>query len=107
LSYKLITPTELNERLKRGEKLSLIDVREPVEFEIARLDGAQLLPMSRFNEWVNHLDPSAEIVVICHHGIRSAQVCSYLAQQGFDKIYNMVGGLDLWAEEIDQNMPRY
>jgi len=107
LSYKLITPTELNERLKRGEKLSLIDVREPVEFEVVRLDGAQLLPMSRFNEWIGLLDPTAEIVVICHHGIRSAQVCSYLSYQGFDKIYNMVGGLDLWAEDVDSDMPRY
>jgi rhodanese-related sulfurtransferase len=107
MSYKLITPTELNHRLKRGEKLFLIDVREPVEFEIARIEGAELFPITRMNEWVGLIRSDEEIVVICHHGIRSAQVCSFLAQQGFDKVYNLTGGMDAWAEEVDTKMPRY
>jgi rhodanese-related sulfurtransferase len=107
MSYKLITPTELNHRLKRGEKLFLIDVREPVEFEIARIEGAELFPITRMNEWVGLIRSDEEIVVICHHGIRSAQVCSFLAQQGFDKVYNLTGGMDAWAEEVNTKMPRY
>lgn len=107
MSYKIITPTELNERLKRGDKLSLVDVREPFEFEIARIEGADLLPMTRFNEWIGLLHSDEEIVVICHHGIRSAQVCSYLSQQGFEKIYNLTGGIDAWSSEVDSSIPRY
>lgn len=107
MNYKLITPTELSERLKRGEKLSLIDVREPIEFEIARIEGAELYPIMKMIEWVGLLRSDEEIVVICHHGIRSAQVCSFLAQQGFDKVYNLTGGIEAWAEEVDVNMPRY
>lgn len=107
MSYKIITPTELNERLKRGDKLSLVDVREPFEFEIARIEGADLLPMTRFNEWIGLLHSEEEIVVICHHGIRSAQVCSYLSQQGFEKIYNLTGGIDAWSSEVDSGIPRY
>ena len=107
LSYKHITTTELNARLKRGDKLSLIDVREPIEFEIARIEGADLLPMSRLNEWIGLLHSDEEIVVICHHGIRSAQVCSYLVQMGFEKIYNLTGGIDAWSSEVDSSVPRY
>lgn len=107
MNYKLITPTELNERLKRGDEISLIDVREPVEFEIARIEGADLLPMSRFNEWGGMLHSDEEIVVMCHHGIRSAQVCSYLSQQGFENIYNLTGGIDAWSLEVDRSVPRY
>lgn len=107
MNYNVITPTELNERIKRGEQLSLIDVREPVEFEIARIEGADLLPMSRFNEWNGMLHRDEEIVVMCHHGIRSAHVCYYLAQQGFEKVYNLTGGIDAWSMEVDRSVPRY
>lgn len=106
-SYRTITPAELDERLRRGDELLLIDVREPVEHELAHVEGAKLLPLSRFHEWAGRLDPEAEIVVMCHHGIRSAQVCSFLARQGFEKVSNLAGGIDLWSLEVDPAVPRY
>jgi len=105
--YQSISPAELAERLKTGEKVNLIDVREPMEFEIARIDGARLLPLSRFNEWIDKLDPEAEIVVMCHHGIRSANLCMFLIRNGFDRVFNLDGGIDLWSKEVDPNIPRY
>lgn len=107
MNFKTIAPAELDRRLKRGDEITLVDVREPVEFEIARIEGADLLPLSRFNEWTNLLNPDEEIVVICHHGIRSAKVCSLLVQQGFEKVYNLVGGIDCWSLEVDAKVPRY
>jgi rhodanese-related sulfurtransferase len=107
LSYKTITPSEYAERAARGERVRLIDVREPEEFELARVEGAGLLPMSRFQEWAGTLDPEEEIVFMCHHGIRSAQVCSALARSGFPKLYNLAGGIDRWSAEVDPNVPRY
>jgi adenylyltransferase/sulfurtransferase len=102
-----MTPTELALRLKRGEQVLLVDVREPVEHEIARIEGARLLPLSRFQEWSGTLDPAHEIVFMCHHGIRSAQVCAFLDQQGFSKLFNLAGGIDRWSSEVDANVPRY
>lgn len=107
MNYKTITPTELDARMKRGEELLLIDVREAGEHELARVEGARLLPLSVFQEWAGTLDPAAEIVVMCHHGIRSAQVCAFLAQQGFEKLSNLAGGIDRWSREVDANVPLY
>src|SRR5688572_18735143 len=107
MSYGTITPTEFAERRERGEGVRLIDVREPEEFELARVEGAELLPLSRFQEWQGALDPEEEIVVMCHHGIRSAQVCAYLAGQGFTKMLNLAGGIERWSWEVDRSVPRY
>jgi rhodanese-related sulfurtransferase len=85
----------------------LIDVRELEEYELARVEGARLLPLSQFNEWAPSLDPETEAVVMCHHGVRSAQVCSYLARQGFKKLSNLEGGIDRWSFEVDPSVPRY
>jgi len=105
--YKTITPAEFAERAARGERVRLIDVREPEEFELARVEGAELLPLSRFGDWVGTLDPSEELVVICHHGIRSAHVCSVLARSGFTKLSNLAGSIDRWSTEVDRGVPRY
>ena len=105
--YKRISPKQLSERLNKGEKLKFIDVREPVEYEIARVEKAELLPLSRFNEWIETLKPEDEIVVMCHHGVRSANVCMYLAQNGFENVSNLEGGIDFWSIEIDETVPRY
>jgi len=104
--YKRISPKQLSERLNTG-KLKFIDVREPVEYEIARVEKAELLPLSRFNEWIETLKPEDEIVVMCHHGVRSANVCMYLAQNGFENVSNLEGGIDFWSIEVDENVPRY
>jgi rhodanese-related sulfurtransferase len=107
MNYKTITPVELDERLRRGDELLLLDVREVFEHEMARIEGARLLPLSVFDEWAGTLDPAAEIVLMCHHGFRSAQVCAFLARQGFGKLSNLAGGIDGWSREVDPNVPLY
>ena len=107
MSYETITPAEYAERVARGEGLRLVDVREPWEFELARVEGAELLPMSRFFKWAGSLDPAEEIVVMCHHGIRSAMVCMALARSGFTRLHNLAGGIDRWSAEVDPRVPRY
>jgi rhodanese-related sulfurtransferase len=107
VEYATITPAELEERRQRGQEVLLIDVREVEEYELAHIEGARLLPLSRFNEWGATLDPETEAVVMCHHGIRSAQVCAYLARQGFKRLSNLEGGIDRWSCEVDRSVPRY
>ena len=87
----------------------LLDVREPWEFQTCHLTDSRLVPMRQIPLAVEaeELDPDQEIVVICHHGIRSRQVAYYLEQQGFDKVINLEGGVEAWANEIDPTMPRY
>ena len=107
MSYETITPEQLDARIKRGDALRLIDVREPIEHEIAHIAGAELLPLSRFDEWAGALNPEEETVVMCHHGIRSAQVCAFLSRQGFKQLYNLAGGIDRWSQEVDGSVPQY
>ena len=107
MKYGIITPSELKERIEGGEELLLIDVREPEEHTIAAIEGARRLPVSLFNEGAGTLDAEHETVVMCHHGIRSAQVCAFLARQGFEKLHNLAGGIDRWSCEVDRGVPRY
>ena len=107
MNYKTITPAEYAERAEQGERVRLVDVREPEEYELTRVEGAELLPLSRFSEWSARLDPEEEIVFMCHHGIRSAQVCAVLARAGFAKLSNLAGGIDRWSAEVDPSVPRY
>ena len=105
--YKSATPEEISERIKKGDEFTFIDVRELYEYEIARIEEAELLPLSRFDEWIDSLKPANEIVVMCHHGIRSANVCMFLVRNGFEKVFNLEGGIDLWSATVDANVPRY
>jgi rhodanese-related sulfurtransferase len=107
MNFKTITPEQLEERRRGGDAPLVLDVREPEEFELAHVEGARLMPLSRFDEWAATLDPSAEIVFMCHHGIRSAQVCAVLSRQGFTNLYNLAGGIDRWSCEVDRRVPRY
>jgi rhodanese-related sulfurtransferase len=103
-----ITPAELNARLKAGEKLRLIDVREPDEWAIARLPLAELIPLSVFQQRaLTELSPNEPTVLYCHHGIRSARAQSYLKAQGYDNVLNLTGGIDAWATQVDPAMKRY
>ncbi len=102
-----ITPQELAERLRRAERPVILDVREPAEIEIARFPGATPIPMGEIPSRIAELDPDAETVVLCHHGIRSAQVAMYLARLGFGRISNLRGGIDLWSATVDPTVPRY
>lgn len=105
--FKSISPNQLNERLQNGENLKLIDVREPEEFALAQIPGAELLPLSDFRFWHDQLNATEAFVIICHHGIRSAQVCSYLADNGFENLWNLSGGIDAWSTEVDRSVARY
>ena len=107
MDYETITPAELDARLRRGDEFVLIDVREPEEYAVASIEGARLLPLSLFQEWAGTLDAAHETVVMCHHGIRSAQVCAFLARQGFRKLSNLAGGIDRWSHEVDPRVPLY
>jgi molybdopterin/thiamine biosynthesis adenylyltransferase/rhodanese-related sulfurtransferase len=102
-----ITPEELKEKLENGEDIILIDVREPVEYEINRIEGSKLIPLSKLPEKVNELDQTREIVLYCKMGGRSARGVQLLRELGFTRVKNLAGGIDAWIEKIDPTMPRY
>jgi adenylyltransferase/sulfurtransferase len=102
-----ITPAEVKQRLDRGEKLVLIDVREPWEFSLCRIEGAKLIPMGTVPANLQALDADDEIVVYCHHGVRSLDVTVWLRGQGVEGAKSLAGGIERWSVEIDPNVPRY
>ena len=89
------------------EKPQLLDVREPWEFERARIPGAQLVPMREVPARLDEVDPEKEVVAICHHGGRSAQVALFLEKNGYAKVHNLVGGVDAWSRTVDPAVPTY
>lgn len=104
-----MSPRELADWLadEQRPKPVLLDVREPVEFDICRIEGSVLMPMASVPARQQELDPDADIVVICHHGGRSAQVCMFLERQGFPRVVNLAGGVAGWAAQVDPAMPQY
>ncbi|MCK6619367.1 MAG: molybdopterin-synthase adenylyltransferase MoeB [Calditrichaceae bacterium] len=102
-----VTPEELKKRLDRGEEIFLLDVREPLEYRFCRLEGSCLVPLNDLPGRIEELDPSRETVVYCHHGIRSAWAVEFLRQAGFEKVKNLAGGIEAWAQQVDRDMPRY
>lgn len=89
----------------------LIDVREPDEFAIAKIEGFSLYPLSQYEQWsstlTQQLDPHAETYVLCHHGMRSTQMCQWLLNQGFTQVKNISGGIDAYSGFVDRSIPRY
>jgi rhodanese-related sulfurtransferase len=103
-----ITPEEVQAKLKRHEAFTLLDVREPWEFETASISGAKLMPMGDVPSRAHQeLDPEDEIVVLCHHGVRSMNVTVWLRQQGFEKAQSMRGGINAWSRSVDGTVPKY
>jgi len=88
-------------------KPQLLDVREAHEWAIGRIEGSQHLPMNTVPARLEELDPSRPLVSICHHGGRSMQVAVFLERNGFGDVYNLAGGVDAWALQIDTTMSRY
>ncbi len=101
------SPKELKVHLEQGAKPVLLDVREPWEYDYCRIEGSALIPMGQIHRQLDEIDPSAEVVVICHHGIRSRQVAYYLETQGYDDVINLEGGVERWAQEVEPTMRRY
>ncbi|HYY35354.1 MAG TPA: molybdopterin-synthase adenylyltransferase MoeB [Candidatus Binatia bacterium] len=102
-----ISPHELKRKMDAGEPFELIDVREPFEYEIARIDGAKLIPLGEIAERLDELKREQPIIVHCHSGKRSAQATRLLTERGFTKVYNLEGGIDAWSDQIDPNVPKY
>ena len=105
-----ISPREVKRRLDAGETLSLIDVREPEEFRITRIAGAELIPMRAIPAALQLLEAKTDagpLIVFCHHGVRSLQVVNWLREQGVAECQSMSGGIDLWSALVDPSVARY
>jgi rhodanese-related sulfurtransferase len=103
-----LTPFECRAYLERStEQPLLLDVREPWEHRIASLEGSTLIPMRDIPSAIEDLDPTQEIIVLCHHGIRSRHVAHYLESRGFTRVINLRGGIDAWARELDTLLATY
>ena len=102
-----ITVTELKARMDRGEQLTVIDVREPYEYAIARIPGTKLIPLGQIEERSGELKPDTEIILQCRTGKRSADALNRLKARGFTRLKNLVGGVAAWSDEIDPTVPKY
>ncbi|MEK9139673.1 MAG: rhodanese-like domain-containing protein [Nitrospirota bacterium] len=102
-----ITPRELKDRFDKGDKPFLLDVREPWEYALAKLEGSYLIPLGTLPQSLANLDRNAEIVAYCHRGMRSADAAGFLLQQGFTSVKNLIGGIDSWSVQVDPTVPRY
>lgn len=103
-----LTPAELKTRLSEGNPPPLVlDVREPWEVQICALPQTLHIPMAQVPSRLAELNRERDIVVLCHHGIRSQHVAHFLASQGFANLYNLRGGIDAWAKEVDPKMAKY
>jgi rhodanese-related sulfurtransferase len=104
-----ISVTEAQRRLSSPTPPRLIDVREPDEYAVARIEGAELLPLSQWPAIAAEklTDPAQPLVIQCHHGSRSGQVTDFLLRNGFTNVTNLAGGIDAWSIEVDPSVPRY
>jgi len=104
-----LTPTELKQRLDRGDPVTILDVREPHEWEIANLEryGARLIPLGELADRLSELEQVGDIVVHCKGGTRSAKALRQLQAAGFSRVWNLKGGILAWADEVDPSVPKY
>src|SRR3954469_9688289 len=105
-AFEISTP-ELKSWLDEGREVTILDVRNPQEWEINRLDGAKLIPLPELQDRLGELDPAATIVTYCHHGPRSGRAVNFLRQMGFSRAINLAGGIDSWSLMVDPSVPRY
>ena len=102
-----LSPAALKQWLDEGKPLTLLDVREEEEVAVCALEGHVHIPMNLIPLRQNELSDDAPIVVYCHHGMRSLYSAMYLAEAGFEEVYNLQGGIDAWSQQIDPSVPRY
>jgi len=103
----VIDPTEVKSKLDRGDSFFLLDVREPHEFQIARIPGSKLIPLGELPKHLSELDRNAEIVAHCKSGGRSQQAVDLMKQNGFKNVRNMTGGITAWSDKVDPSVPKY
>jgi len=106
MSYA-ITVRDLKDRLDKGDTIFLLDVREPHEYSMAKIEGSVLIPLGELPTSLDKLNSNDEIVALCHRGMRSADAVGFLMQQGFSNVKNLIGGIDAWSVEVDSEVPRY
>jgi adenylyltransferase/sulfurtransferase len=102
-----ITPDQLAQKLKADDDVFVLDVREEYEREVCRINESVHIPMAFIKEKLNLIPSSKEVVVVCHMGVRSTEVVRYLKQNGFDSVFNLTGGIDQWAKDVEPEMKRY
>lgn len=102
-----ISATELKSWLDEGRPVTVLDVRNPQEYEVCRIEGSTLIPLSELQDRLGELDPAATIVAHCHHGARSARAVNFLRQMGFSRAINLGGGIEDWSLQVDPSVPRY
>lgn len=102
-----ISPIDANQLLKHHPEALLLDIRSPEEWEIVHLEGSQLLTQELLDSLLQEENLDQPLLFICHHGMRSADAARFFASEGFQKIYNITGGIDRWAVEVDPSLPRY
>ena len=107
MSVKQLSATELKNKIQQNDKLFLLDVREPNEYQHARIADSVLIPLNQLPQRLGELDLDQEIVVICHHGMRSQQAANYLVQSDFKNVTNLIGGIDAWSCTCDSSVRRY
>lgn len=102
-----ISAPQLQQRLQNQDAPLLLDVREANEYAYAHIAGSKHIPLRQLPECVEQLDSDQDIVVICHHGMRSQQACLFLEQYGFERLFNLKGGIDAWSVQCDPTVSRY
>ncbi len=107
MSIPQLSPAELKQWLAEGKPLTLLDVREEEEVAFCALPDHTHIPMNLIPLRHNELPDGEPIVVYCHHGMRSLYSAMYLAEAGFEEVYNLQGGIDAWSQQIDPSVPRY
>lgn len=103
---KNLTPIQAKELFKEN-KWRFIDVRETWEYEIAKINGSELMPMSNFHQHLQKLGKDENLLIVCHHGVRSLRICSLLIGKGYNNVINLEGGIDAWSQQVDPSIPLY
>lgn len=104
-----VTPRQVQAMREQGEEFVLVDCRTQAEYEVAKIEGAELVPLKEMADRNDHLEEwsNRKMIIHCHHGMRSLQMTAMLREQGFGDVWSMAGGIDLWARDIDKDMKRY
>ena len=107
MTIKQLSVNDLQKKIAQNENIFLLDVREPNEFQYACIGNSTLIPLNQIPNRLTELDSKQEIIVVCHHGMRSQQAANYLIQSGFENVSNLIGGIDAWSCNCDHSIPRY